>query len=98
MPIKLPIEIALYMPHGIISTWGTIQWPSRSPDLTPTDYFLWGYLKNKVFKILQLHWTSLVLEEAVERRKQQIADLERLWKHVAENGTAQDPSPTSERI
>ncbi|XP_073975914.1 misexpression suppressor of ras 6 isoform X3 [Rhodnius prolixus] len=38
-----------------------------------------------------------VLEEAVERRKQQIADLERLWKHVAENGTAQDPSPTSER-
>jgi len=26
-----------------------VEWPSRSPDLTPCDYFLWGYLKNKVY-------------------------------------------------
>lgn len=26
-----------------------ISWPARSPDLTPLDYFLWGYLKNKVY-------------------------------------------------
>lgn len=25
-------------------------WPSRSPDLTPLDFFLWGFLKNKVYK------------------------------------------------
>jgi hypothetical protein len=24
-------------------------WPARSPDITPCDYFLWGYVKNKVF-------------------------------------------------
>jgi hypothetical protein len=24
-------------------------WPSRSPDLTPLDFFLFGHLKNKVF-------------------------------------------------
>ena len=24
-------------------------WPPRSPDLTPCDYFLWGHLKNKVY-------------------------------------------------
>jgi len=24
-------------------------WPARSPDLTPCDYFLWGYMKDKVF-------------------------------------------------
>lgn len=24
-------------------------WPARSPDLTPLDFFLWGYLKNKVY-------------------------------------------------
>jgi len=24
-------------------------WPARSPDLTPCDYFLWGYVKDKVF-------------------------------------------------
>ena len=23
-------------------------WPQRSPDLTPSDYFLWGYLKGRV--------------------------------------------------
>lgn len=28
---------------------GTYQWPPRSPDLTPLDFFLWGYLKNKVY-------------------------------------------------
>ena len=24
-------------------------WPARSPDLNPLDYFLWGYLKSKVY-------------------------------------------------
>ena len=25
------------------------QWPTRSPDLTPLDFFLWGYLKSRVY-------------------------------------------------
>lgn len=25
-------------------------WPPRSPDLSPMDFFLWGYLKQKVYK------------------------------------------------
>ena len=25
-------------------------WPPRSPDLTPADFFLWGLLKDKVYK------------------------------------------------
>jgi transposase len=25
-------------------------WPARSPDLTPPDFFLWGYVKEKVFR------------------------------------------------
>lgn len=25
------------------------EWPPRSPDLTPLDFFLWGYLKNRVY-------------------------------------------------
>lgn len=25
------------------------QWPPRSPDLNPCDYFLWGYLKQRVY-------------------------------------------------
>ncbi|XP_026827071.1 uncharacterized protein LOC113562299 [Ooceraea biroi] len=29
----------------------THEWPARSPDLTPMDFFLWGYIKEKVFAI-----------------------------------------------
>ena len=25
-------------------------WPARSPDLTPCDFFLWGYVKEEVYK------------------------------------------------
>jgi len=25
-------------------------WPPRSPDLTPPDYFLWGYLKGRIYQ------------------------------------------------
>lgn len=28
-----------------------IYWPSRSPDLSPPDFFLWGYLKDRVYDI-----------------------------------------------
>jgi len=31
-----------YVPKGL--------WPPRSPDLTPPDYFLWGYLKGRVYR------------------------------------------------
>lgn len=26
-----------------------VEWPPRSPDLTPLDFFLWGYLKSRVY-------------------------------------------------
>ena len=27
-----------------------VEWPPRSPDLTPLEFFLWGHLKSKVFE------------------------------------------------
>ncbi|XP_025411199.1 uncharacterized protein LOC112684096 [Sipha flava] len=38
-----------YFPNRWIGTYGAIQWPPRSPDLTPLDYFLWGHLKTVVY-------------------------------------------------
>lgn len=32
-----------------MGTKGPLNWPPRSPDLTPLDFFLWGYLKDKVY-------------------------------------------------
>lgn len=37
-------------PNHVISRNGDIPWPPRSPDLTTCDFFLWGYLKTKVFQ------------------------------------------------
>lgn len=37
-------------PSKWIGTNGPIQWPPRSPDLTPLDFFIWGYVKNTVYK------------------------------------------------
>jgi len=28
---------------------GPTPWPPRSPDITPLDFLLWGYVKDKVF-------------------------------------------------
>ena len=33
----------------VISRLGDIPWPPRSPDLSVCDFFLWGYLKNRVY-------------------------------------------------
>ncbi|GFY14472.1 uncharacterized protein TNCV_1315261 [Trichonephila clavipes] len=33
----------------LISRFGPVNWPPRSCDLTPLDYFLWGYVKSLVF-------------------------------------------------
>ena len=55
-----------------------ISWPSRSPDLTPPDYILWGYQKERVYinkphTIQQLEGCSqllsAVMENAVERAR-----------------------------
>lgn len=46
-------EVRNYLNRVYINRWigrrGVIEWPARSPDLTPMDFFLWGYLKSKVY-------------------------------------------------
>ena len=32
-----------------IGRGGPVGWPPRSPDMTPLDFFLWGYVKSKVY-------------------------------------------------
>ena len=36
-------------PKQWIGRDGPTPWPPRSPDITPLDSFLWGYVKDKVF-------------------------------------------------
>ena len=36
-------------PDAWIGRGGQIPWPPRSSDLSPLDFFLWGYIKNTVY-------------------------------------------------
>jgi hypothetical protein len=36
-------------PNRWIGRNGPTPWPSRSPDINPLYFFLWGYVKDKVF-------------------------------------------------
>lgn len=33
----------------VVALSHAVEWPPRSPDLTPCDFFLWGYLKSRVY-------------------------------------------------
>lgn len=52
-PPHFAVEVREYLngvfPNRWIGRRGAIEWPARSPDMTPLDYFLWGYLKSKVY-------------------------------------------------
>ncbi|GFV53387.1 DUF4817 domain-containing protein [Trichonephila clavipes] len=47
-----PVKAFLIQTFGedrIVSRRCRYPWPPRSPDLTPTDFWLWGYLKSRVY-------------------------------------------------
>jgi hypothetical protein len=38
-----------HFPGHWIGRRGPVEWPPRSPDLSPLDFFLWGHLKSRVY-------------------------------------------------
>lgn len=36
--------------NKIITTHSDTPWPPRSPDITPLDFFLWGFVKDRVYR------------------------------------------------
>ena len=53
-PPDFGVNVRRYLDEIFPGRWigrrGTIEWPPRFPDLTPLYYFLWGYLKEKVYQ------------------------------------------------
>ncbi|GBN05497.1 hypothetical protein AVEN_205913-1 [Araneus ventricosus] len=35
--------------NQFIGYGGFVEWPPRSPDLTPLDFFLWGHIKGQIY-------------------------------------------------
>jgi len=56
-------------PQRVISRFGDVPWPPRSPDLRAPDFFLWGYLKNKVYSTrpIDLHALKENLREEIAK-------------------------------
>ena len=71
-----------------------IPWPPRSPDITPCDYFLWGFLKSKVYTTkpesvddLKQRISNAFNEVTVEMRQKTMLEFkERLQRVIENNG------------
>lgn len=54
-PVHYHRIVRHYLDEAFHNRWigrrGPIAWPARSPDLTPIDFFLWGYIKEKVYRV-----------------------------------------------
>jgi hypothetical protein len=48
-----------------IGRGGNINWPARSPDLAPNDFFLWGYLSGKLYDRGQSYENICELKQAI---------------------------------
>jgi hypothetical protein len=42
-------QLQTLFPNRVIGLGHDPEWPARSPDLNPLDFFLWGYLKARVY-------------------------------------------------
>ncbi|GFX83421.1 putative LOC100569746 [Trichonephila clavipes] len=68
----------------LISRLGPVNWPPRSCDLTPLDYFLWGYVKSLVYAD-----KPQTLDHLEDNIRRVIADIRpQMLEKVIENSTS----------
>ncbi|KAL4126744.1 hypothetical protein QTP88_010953 [Uroleucon formosanum] len=63
---------------------GTIAWPPRSPDLTPLNFYFWGYMKQKVYAVVIESREPLLerIEITAEEIRQNHAEIQRTTQSV----------------
>ncbi|GFW03946.1 uncharacterized protein TNCV_2050621 [Trichonephila clavipes] len=68
----------------LIAHFGSVNWPPRSCDLTPLDYFLWGYVKSLVYAD-----KPQMLDHLEDNIRRVIADIRpQMLEKVIENWTS----------
>ncbi|GFX89011.1 uncharacterized protein TNCV_2853111 [Trichonephila clavipes] len=68
----------------LISGFGPVNWPPRSCDLTPLDYFLWGYVNSLVYED-----KAQTLDHLEDNIRRVIADIRpQMLEKVIENWTS----------
>ncbi|GFW60698.1 uncharacterized protein TNCV_570441 [Trichonephila clavipes] len=85
----------------LISRFGPVNWPPRSCDLTPLDYFLWGYVKSLVYadKPQTLdHLEDNIRRVIADRRPQMLEKVIENWTSRLDYIRASRGSPMPEII
>jgi len=69
-------------PDSWIGRGGPIPWPPRSPDLSPLDCFLWGYIKNIVYdeKIRNIQHLQERITSAIETVTRDM--IQKTWQEI----------------
>ena len=87
------LDVSAYLNDELENKWvgraaaaddALLLWPPRSPDLTPLDYFLWGFVKGKVYYPLLANSTEELKERirlAVTLVTPQV--LKKVWGNMA---------------
>jgi hypothetical protein len=67
-----------------IGCGSTIDWPPRSPDLTPLDFCSWGWMKSEVYRRKVDTWDELLdrIMDAIARIMESQDELRRATRHV----------------
>ena len=71
------------VPDRLIGSGEPINWPARSPDLTPLDFYLWGHMKRLVFETPVESEKDLIHRIAVAAGD--IAEKRRVFQRVRES-------------
>jgi hypothetical protein len=72
----------MHFPGCWVGHNGLIPWPPHSPDITPLDFFLWGYIQYIVFKtpVTSLDEPKLRIVAVIEKVTPQM--LENAWREI----------------
>ncbi|KAJ4433709.1 hypothetical protein ANN_16020 [Periplaneta americana] len=69
-------------PARWIGRGGPIAWPPRSPDLTPLYFFLWGFVKDKVYRTRMIDLDDLKARIRAAIASVDIDMLRRVWTEL----------------
>ena len=72
------------LPDSWIGRGGPTNWPPRLPDLTLLEFFLWGYVKDRVFRTRVTSITNLKRRITTAIRTIDTDILENVWNNLNE--------------
>jgi len=85
-PAHTSAVVRTILNHRFTNRWIDIhselhEWPPRSPDLTPIDFFAWGFIRDEVYKTLLTNHNNLI--EKIQAVTRQITPV--ILKKVRQN-------------